>query len=227
MIVSYEHDGDLSERWGTASTIEKFDGEQLPPMLKQADVLYVHPTSVIPLVGRFGAAEHIPVVAHLHLPPESLRTGWKALVRGRRRLGHPEAEMFAADSGMRFPRCLRPHGPAVAALRSAGRTDRRGSQRRGPRPLPSGRRRGAGCDPRELGIEPEAIVIGFVGRIDPTKGIEQLLDVFADVVKDERNGEAVLAVLGEASRHSGGAASPYTAGLTARQVPGVSGSAAG
>ena len=33
---------------------------------------WMHPTSVIPLVGRFGAAERIPVVAHLHLPPESL-----------------------------------------------------------------------------------------------------------------------------------------------------------
>ena len=37
---------------------------------------------------------------------------------------------------------------------------------------------------RELGIDPEAIAIGYVGRIDPTKGIEQLLDAFADVATD-------------------------------------------
>ena len=74
---------------------------------------------------------------------------------------------------------------------------------------------------RELGIDPEAIVIGYVGRIDPTKGIEQLLDAFADVVTDDSSGDVILVVLGEASRHQGGAASPYTAGLVARPGSGV------
>ena len=223
VLVAYEHDGDLSERWrAVASTIEMFDGELLPPMLKQADVLYVHPTSVIPLAGRFGAAQQIPVVAHLHLPPESLRTGWKALVRGRRRSGHPEAAMLAPDSGI--SRFLAVSDHTAALWRRFGLpAERIGVVHNG---VDLDRFRPAGDDERaatrrELGIDPEAIVIGFVGRIDPTKGIEQLLDAFADVATGRSSGEVVLAVLGEASRHSGGAAAPYTAGLLARQVPGV------
>ena len=223
VLVAYEHDGDLSERWrAVASTLERFEGEQLPAMLHRADVLYVHPTSVVPLVGRFGAAARIPVVAHLHLPPESLRTGWKAVVRGRRRSGHPEAEMLGADSGI--SRFLAVSDHTAALWRRFGLpAERIGVVHNGVdldrfRPADDEER---ATTRRELGIDPEAITIGFVGRIDPTKGIEQLLDAFADVASDDSSGEVVLVVLGEASRHRGGAASPYTADLVARPGPGV------
>lgn len=222
VIAAYEHDGDLGDRWRAAtSSLEQYDGEQLPPTLKQADVLYVHPTSVIARVGRFGTTASIPVVAHLHLPPESLRTGWKALVRGRRRDGHPETELLRDDAGISRYLAVSEH-TASLWRRFGLPADRIGVVHNG---VDLDRFRPAGEDERaairtELGLPAGAIVVGYVGRIDPTKGIEQLLDAFAEVTAHDGR-EVVLVVLGEASRYLGGAASSYTAGLVARGVPGV------
>ena len=222
VLVAYEHDGDLSERWrAVASTIEMFEGEQLPPMLKQADVLYVHPTSVIPLVGRFGAAQQIPVVAHLHLPPESLRTGWKALVRGRRRSGHPEAEHARSRLGDQpLPCRVRPHGGAVAALRlcrpngSAWSTTAWTSTD-SVRPATKSERRPAASSGSIQKRSSSASSGGSIRR----RASSSCSTRSPTSPRGHSSGEVVLAVLGEASRHSGGAASPYTAGLVARQVP--------
>lgn len=222
VVAAYEHDGDLSERWrATASVLERYDGDQLPPVLKQADVLYVHPTSVIAPAGRFGTRAGIPVVAHLHLPPESLRTGWKAVVRGRRRSGHPEAELLRDDAGISRYLAVSEH-TASLWRRFGLPADRIGVVHNG---VDLERFRPAGEDERaairaELGVPAGAIVVGYVGRIDPTKGIEQLLEAFRTVGRGDV-GETVLVVLGEASRYMGGATSPYTAELMARRVPGV------
>lgn len=222
VVAAYEHDGDLGDRWRAAtSVLEQYDGVHLPAVLKEADVLYVHPTSVIARAGRFGAAAGIPVVAHLHLPPESLRTGWKGMVRGRRRSGHPEAELLLPDAGI--SRYLAVSHHTAALWRQLGLpADRIGVVHNG---VDLDRFRPAGEDERaeirrELGIAAGAIVVGYVGRIDPTKGIEQLLTAFDQVARDEAR-EVVLVVLGEASRHMGGADSRYTSGLVARSGPGV------
>lgn len=227
VALAYHEDGDLTAAWRqVASRMERIEGGAsvdlaLAPdgvAARQLDVVYLHSPSLMPEGLEAARRLGVPAVVHLHLPPDGLRDGWKGRLRGRRRAGHPDEAIIDPDS------------PVVKFLAVSQYTADQWAQYGVAPELLSVVHNGVDltkfrpAEPgerdllrTELGIAPDATAIGFMGRIDPNKGIEQLLVAFellqADLPRSATSPN--LVVTGQATRHLGGAGSDYTARLQA------------
>jgi glycosyltransferase involved in cell wall biosynthesis len=170
----YEHAGDLLERWKRIAhcTCAPIRLDTVSPLVTAHEILYLHepdlPEILLPICGRVCA------VVHLHLPPEHLRTGLRRL-KGTFR-SPAAAEVF----GRRSP---------VARFIAVSEFSKRQWCRGG---IPSNRVDVVwnGIDPvryshpisrnesrNDIGLAQTELVLGFLGRIDSSKGIETALSV--------------------------------------------------
>jgi glycosyltransferase involved in cell wall biosynthesis len=199
----FDQPGDLADRWDRAGARRlRHDDAGADRAIRAADVVYVHETTLLPKAIALASRYDRPVVGHLHLPPFHLRRGWRGRLLGRHR--HPvddavlgrrtRVDRFIAVSHHTRRVWIEAGLPAarVEVVHNGVDVDRF-------RPAMPGERDDVR---RRNGIDPEAFVVGFVGRIDPAKGVRELLRAFGSVASaTSRHMELVL--VGEPSRWSG------------------------
>ena len=217
--LAHRGTGDLDAAWAAiASEVSSgTDLAELTEVFGGIDLLYLHSPGLMGTGIEIARALDLPVVVHLHLPPEGLRSGWRSRVFGPRRPGFAGQEQVATSKqierflavshdtanlwtryGVDPARMSVVHnGVDIDRFRPAADTAERDLLR------------------RELGLADSDLVVGFVGRVDPHKGIEQLIAAF-ELVSSGFDGDATLVVVGEATRHLGGADAPYLDDLRSR-----------
>ncbi len=226
VVGAYEHEGDLLARWNAVGRTRRFDpdspasAEQLANAVSDADVLYVHSLGELDIAMK--TADLLggrPVVSHLHLPPFHLRTGWKRIKGRLREQLDPElysrrskVDLFIAVSSSLARRWVQSGLP-----RSRGR---RGPERCEPGTIPHAPPQERASARASLGLQPEDIALGYVGRIDRLKGIEQLLAAFA-TVRRTSHAPLRLFVAGSATRHERAEFDSYLGRLKAHAHPDV------
>ncbi|MFM2071690.1 MAG: hypothetical protein RLZZ623_1953 [Actinomycetota bacterium] len=200
--VSYAAAGNLVHRWADCAELAPTDGAvSRHDVVAGADVAYVHSPHLFVPTLEAGRASQRPVVAHLHLPPFHLRAGWKGLVRGRHRWPmdervfskHTEMNAFAAVSAFTRRQWLASGLPPAKVRVIHNGIDP--ATYHPPTPAQRAEVRA------ELGLSPDDTVIGYVGRIDLLKGIEELIDAFHDVHGEFPSSRLVIA--GAPTRDSG------------------------
>lgn len=194
VAVSFLRPGDLVDRWARCAEMWPAEGKvSSDDVVAGADVGYAHsPPMFRPLLDAAQRSGR-PAVAHLHLPPFHLRGGWKGLVRGRVRYPMDETvyskrtqfDAFAAVSAFTRKQWVLSGLPAAKV-----RVIHNGVDPAMHRP-PSEHERAAVR--AELGLADDDVVIGYVGRIDLQKGIEELIDAFSDVSRDVAGARLVIA----------------------------------
>jgi glycosyltransferase involved in cell wall biosynthesis len=223
-IVSV-HDarGNLVPRWQRVAELHErstltvpLDSRSDANPLRSVDVLYVHSPDHFPIAVRAGAALSVPVVAHLHLPPFHLRPGIRGLIKGRQR-GHLDPIAFGAQT--RIDRFI-----AVSDF-TAGQWIKTGLPQSRFVTIPNGVDLDRFHPPApserseiraELGVPSGTAAIGYIGRIAPEKGIEQLLDAFGQV-RDRATRPVALLVAGAATRVDDRAGGTFAGDLTATE----------
>ncbi|HEV8298916.1 MAG TPA: glycosyltransferase family 4 protein [Acidimicrobiales bacterium] len=224
--ILYNDDGDLSAEWARfARMARRADisgpGAASPERnpLVDSDLLYCHAPSLFAETLEFGDVLGIPVVGHLHLPPEHLRKGIKGMVFGRTR-GTVDPDVFsrrtrvrrfiAVSNAMRQQWCatglpadrvdvvhngidLGTYQPADTATRSKVR--------------------------REIGLDDDALLLAYIGRIDPMKGIGELIEAFGLLPASERS--VHLAIIGSPSRYLAEEGERFVSHLSSTAPPSV------
>ena len=187
ILNAYERDGDLLARWNEFADVAQMpvspatDPTAAAKHLEGCNIVYVHSPHLFTAGLQVGRMLQAPMVAHLHFPPFHLRKGIKGLLVGRHR-GKMDPEVYSkrtqiarfiavsqhtanlwALSGIPRKRLAVVHNGVDTTLYIPGSTAEREQIR------------------NELHLEPDAVVVGYVGRIDRSKGVEQLLDAFGSV----------------------------------------------
>jgi len=202
VLCLYQKNGDLLREWSETAEVRErsqLDDERIAEVLSRVDVIYVHDYERFETALRYGAKAGRPVVGHLHLPPLYLRHGWRALVRGRLARSYDPRVLGRQTEMTRFIAVS--HHTRALWIEAGLPEDRievvhNGIDLNTFRPA----RRGERDEVRaRLGIEPDAYVIGFVGRIEPAKGIEELVRA-VNAVAERSTRHVVLLVVGEPSR---------------------------
>jgi glycosyltransferase involved in cell wall biosynthesis len=187
--------------------------------LDGVDVVYSHAPATFDLAAAAGRALRRPVVLHLHLPPFTVRTGWRA-VRGRTRAGLEPAALRAGTSVARLlvvSEAMRTRWVQAGVDRRLVHVVRNGVDLERFRPASPAERRTARA---ALGLAEDVVVLGFLGRLQATKGIEQLLEAFGSLLR--RTSHPVrLVVAGGPSRFAGGEGVAYERALRAQAPAGV------
>lgn len=201
VVCLYEGDGDLVPDWSATAELHersRLDDARIAEALASVDVIYVHDYEHFGTALRYGIAAGRPVVGHLHLPPLFLRSGWRARLRGRLAL-HYDPRVLGSQTEMtqfiavshhtrsRWVEAGLPEDRIVVVHNGVDLTTFHP-----PRP-------GEREDVRaRLGIADDAFVVGFVGRIEPVKGIEELIRA-VNAVAERVQRHVVLVVIGEPS----------------------------
>ena len=218
--------GDLADCWDEFACLETADGaitdEFVAAAIERADpdTIYVHSVDLLPVAVRAAAPHRIPVVSHLHLPPFHVRHGLRAHLRGRFRepldpavfgSGSQVARFLAVSSYLRqswidggLP------GDRVAVVHNG---------------VPLDEFTPLAVDDRvrlrqTLGITDDAVALIFVGRIDPSKGVDLLLDAFRTVSKRSAH-RLVLLMCGAPSQFRGSEGQNYLDKVKRDAPPGV------
>lgn len=202
VVVSFGAAGDLAERWGAVAEMAPLEGElSRSEAVAGADVAYVHSPHLFRPTLDAARETDRPVVAHLHLPPFHLRAGWKGLVRGRHRWEMDDTvyskrthiEAFAAVSDFTRNQWVSSGLPADKVRVIHNGIDP--ATYHPPTQFERDRIRG------ELGLGADEKVIGYVGRIDLLKGVEELIDAYCDV--SDELAPTRLVIAGAPTRDSG------------------------
>jgi glycosyltransferase involved in cell wall biosynthesis len=225
--IVYETDGNLSPSWAGFARMTRLDalaGDYADPRvanpLATADVIYAHSPALFAPALRAGHAFGAPAVGHLHLPPEHLRKGLKGLVFGRTR-GPVDAEVFSRRS--RMSRFIAVSTAMKRQWHQSGLPARRidvvhnGVDLDRYQPLTAADRAHLR---REIGICEQSVLIGFVGRIDPMKGIGELVESFGRLAATQSR-PVDLAVVGSPSRYLGDEGARFASELAAHAPSGV------
>lgn len=204
----YQNDGDLRPQWQKFAQVQQQDlsassaRQALANFFMGCNILYAHRP------GDFATAFHVsrmvkaPVAIHLHVPPWHLREGWKRFILGP----HNETmdpQVFSKRSAVdRFLAVS--HHTANSWVKSGIPKQKievihNGVDTDKYRPKPTNEKQQIR---QSLGIEPDSVVIGYVGRIDEAKGIQQLLQAFQIIAAKTKIPLALL-VIGEATRSLG------------------------
>jgi glycosyltransferase involved in cell wall biosynthesis len=193
----YDEPGDLLGRWEAAADVHaRADGS-----LRDVDVLYVHDTQRLPDAVALGRRHGLPVVCHLHLPPFHLRTG-AARLAGRLR-HQPDPQLGPATEVDRFIAVShRTRRLWIDAGLPASRVEvvHNGVDTGRFRPAEPGERAAVR---RRFGIEDDAFVVGFVGRLERMKGITELFAAFRAVSATAPRPMRLLVVGGPSRRMAG------------------------
>lgn len=216
VVCFYQKDGDLLPEWSATAELHertRLDDAHIVDALSHVDVIYVHDYERFETAVRYGISARRPVVGHLHLPPMYLRTGWRARLRGRHAVRYDPRALGPQTQIARFI-AVSHHTRALWV--DAGLPDDRievvhnGIDLTTYRPARRGEREEVRA---RLGVADDAFVIGFVGRIEPAKGIEELLRAVNAVAERTRR-HIVLVVVGEPSRwHTAEESASYVASL--------------
>lgn len=214
----HEGEGDLAPAWRSfGGTIPRHELDAGAP---RPDVVYVHAPSLYSEALQLASAWGSATVAHLHLPPEHLRTGWKAAVRGRQRV---KEDPSVVSRRTRVDRFLAVSASIARSWTLYGVPAERihvvhnGTDIERFHPGSPTERAEIRVD---LGVPVDAVAVGYVGRLDPLKGIEQLLAAYRSMAQRSSR-RLCLVVCGEATAHLGGAQSEYGRQLRAGSPPGV------
>jgi glycosyltransferase involved in cell wall biosynthesis len=216
--ASFHTGGDLTASWESVAML-RGPGTDPTELFAPVDVLYCHAPARFAEALQLGRTLDRPVVLHLHLPPFHVRTGWRAL-RGRTRAPF-EPEVYGPSSSA--ARVLVVSAHMRKRWRQAGVPDhklhvvRNGVDTERFRPARPGEREATRA---ALGLRDDAVVFGYVGRLQATKGIEQLLDAFG-AVRTAHLGAVELVVAGEPSRFMGADGAAYERALRASAPAGV------
>jgi glycosyltransferase involved in cell wall biosynthesis len=182
IVVSYGAPGNLVDRWAACAELVPLDDlGSRDRVVAGADVAYVHSPHLFRPTLDAARVPHRPVVAHLHLPPFHLRAGWKGLVRGRHRWAmdptvysaRTEVAAFAAVSAFTRNQWVQSGLPPATVRVIHNGIDPATFHP----PTPDQR----AAIRHELGLRDDETVVGYVGRIDLLKGIEELIDAHHDV----------------------------------------------
>lgn len=147
------------------------------------DVIYVHNPGDLPVALAAARPRRVPVVVHLHLPPPIRQPEWL-----NRCIRHADAVITpSTDSAGRWRRAARLDDGRVTVVPTGVDTsrfvpladDRRMEQR------------------RLLGVGPDVSLVLYAGRLDGTKGLDDLIDAMGRL-----HGAARLAVCGDGSDRS-------------------------
>jgi glycosyltransferase involved in cell wall biosynthesis len=221
--IAYHTGGDLVPQWQQFAEAEQQDfaskdaDTSLASRLKDCDVVYAHRPGDFLKAYQVSRMVQAPVVLHLHVPPWHLRKGWKRMVLGattqsmdprvfsRRsqvdkflavsahtaglwvKSGLPQEKIEVIFNGVDTHQFHPGHGDKKSQVR------------------------------QQLGISPDAVVVGYVGRIDEAKGIRQLLQAFS-LVSAKTAAPLTLVVIGEATRSLGAQGEQLTAELKQKAV---------
>jgi len=132
-------------------------------MRARPDAIYVHRYWDVPFGAALGALSRSPLVAHLHLPPPDNFPQWL-----RTPMAKVDCAIAVSDDTSRLWRIagvdedrlvVVANGVDSSWYRPATRDERAGTR-------------------RELGVAEGAFVVGYVGRIDVSKGVDILLDAY-------------------------------------------------
>ncbi len=203
--VAYQNDGDLVSKWEEFARLEKYSfteddiNTRISTFLEGCDVLYVHRPGDFNQSFCISKMINIPIVMHLHLPPTHVRHGWKKFVLGTYRKStdpeifsrHSKVDKFLSvsdfnasswiDSGIPEHKIEVVHnGVDTLTYVPCSPSDKKSIR-------------------QELCIQTNAIAIGYVGRIDTTKGIHQLLEAFK-WVSSRTTHPLTLLVIGEPTK---------------------------
>lgn len=220
VVMSYERPGDLAASWSEFAEMRRLDEHpDRAALIAGTDVAYCHWGHL--LVPTLEAAQRAgrPMAAHLHLPPFHLREGWRGLVRGRLRWPvdervfskHTEVGGFAAVSEFTRRQWIASGLPADRV-----RTIHNGLDPTVFHPPAPDERRAVRA---ELGFGDDEVVVGFVGRLDPLKGIHHLVDAFVPLAA--RDPRLRLVVVGAPTRHDIETGVRFAADLEARSPASV------
>jgi len=215
LVLSYATDGDLVDRWSAIAEMRRRDAHpDLAAAVSRSDIVYCHWVHL--LEPALAAAQSVgrPVAGHLHLPPFHLRDGWKGLVKGRHRWPmeprvwskRTEVGAFAAVSDFTRAQWLRSGLPADRVL-----TIHNGIDLAIYRPPTADERREVRA---EFGVSDDEIVIGYVGRLDPLKGVHHLLDAFSTLAAGDPR--LRLVIVGAPTRNDIAAGERFADELRAR-----------
>lgn len=132
-------------------------------MRARPDVIYTHRYWDVPFGAALGALLRSPLVGHLHLPPPHNFPQWL-----RTSMAKVDCAIAVSDDTSRRWRIagvdedrlmVVANGVDSSWYRPATRDERTGTR-------------------RELGVDGRAFVVGYVGRIDVSKGVDILLDAY-------------------------------------------------
>ena len=176
----YVNQGDLWPQWkGLASstrTIQALGLQRAEPirsglgtlgasvgmMRSSAQVVYIHNPGDLPAALMASRMKRVPVAVHMHLPPPFRQPEWlNYLIRKADAVITP-----SADAAERWIRIAGLSGDRVSVIPTGVDTDRFV-------PLADADRAGRR---RALGLDPGVPMILYAGRVDPTKGVAQLLE---------------------------------------------------
>jgi glycosyltransferase involved in cell wall biosynthesis len=179
----YVNRGDLWPQWSAfasstrrvrASSMERADPLRsglgtlctlISILRSDAQVVYLHNPGDLPAALVASRAKRIPLAVHLHLPPPFRQPRWlNDLIRRADAVITP-----SADTAERWARIAGLSGDRLSVIPTGIDTDRfvlfadadREEQR------------------RALGIDPDIPMILYAGRLDPTKGLTQLLEALS------------------------------------------------
>jgi glycosyltransferase involved in cell wall biosynthesis len=219
----YHRSGDLLAEWDANAELhrrDELDDDALIRTFEPSDVLYVHDPS------RFGDAIALaraidrPVVGHLHLPPFYLRAGWRRFVLGRCHRG-VDPGVFGPRTGIDRFIAVSEHTRRlwVRAGLPAERIDvvHNGVDLDRFRPARPGERDAIRA---RLGVADDVFLVGYVGRLDHPKGIEQLLHAVSSLTATSTT-RLSLMVIGAPSRWMGSDGERFEAELRQIGPPGT------
>ncbi|MDA8276026.1 MAG: glycosyltransferase family 4 protein [Actinomycetota bacterium] len=182
--LAYVHDGDFLPDWRAAGTTTIRIPTTLPSrrgLLRslagvarglascwsvRPDVIYVHRYWDVPWALALGTLTSRPVVCHLHLAPGDSVPRWLMAPMSRVSrfiaVSNDTAERWGRFGLDRRRIDVAHNGVDVDRFRPATADDRELAR-------------------KQLGIDPDTFVVLYVGRVDPSKGIEVLLDAFVEL----------------------------------------------